>query len=104
VWRDISTLMTKSFLIQIRERSPSQFPRKDTATNTTLESVNYVPSFNDGINPGNQKCGTDDVAIGGNIYRSLINMKNIGVDPTVIEDLATWGKSMWPLGNWDYWK
>jgi len=39
-----------------------------------------------------------------NIYRSLKIMKDMGVSPTAIEGLATWGKSMWPLGNWDYWK
>ena len=100
VWRDITQLMTKAFVAQINERNPSQFPRVDTATNTTLESASYVPTFD----PNHPLCGVNDVSIGGNIYRSLLTMKNIGVDPTVIESLATWGKAMWPLGNWDYWK
>jgi len=100
VWRDIAELMTKSFLLQIRERAPGAFPRKDTASNATVESANYVPTF-DSSRP---QCGVDDASVGGNIYRSLKTMKNIGVSPTVIDDLAAWGKAMWPLGAWDYWK
>jgi hypothetical protein len=100
VWRDIATLMTQAFVDQITERSPGQFPRKDTASNTTVESASYVPAF-DATRP---LCGVDDVAVGGNIYRSLKVMRNIGVDPQVIQSLAGWGKAMWPLGNWDYWK
>jgi len=31
-------------------------------------------------------------------------MKKVGVDPTLMNDLVTWEKSMWPSTNWDYWR
>lgn len=33
-------------------------------------------------------------------YRSLKHMADIGVSPTLLDSLAQWGETMWPLGDW----
>jgi hypothetical protein len=33
----------------------------------------------------------------------MARYESIGVSPTLLDSVATWGESMWPNGNWEQW-
>ncbi|MEZ4700871.1 MAG: dockerin type I domain-containing protein [Rhodothermales bacterium] len=93
--RQISEKLLRSFTVKNLEFPISAWGRGEE--NDQLEPATYKP---EGWN-GNGSMLKDRFNYADNFYRIVPFMYEMGVAPSLIDSLAQWGKSAWPLGDWD---
>ena len=91
----IAEVMLRAFMVKTLEFPVSEWPRGEE--NEQLEPASYTPQPYD----GKGSIFEDRFNYADNFYRLVPEFFDRGVDPALLDSVATWGAEVWPLGDWD---
>lgn len=91
----VAEVMIRSFLKKSMEYSTSEWPRGEQ--HWEMEPANYKPQFSN----DNGDIFEDRFNYADNFYRIVPEFLDRGVAPSLMDSLANWGESLWPLGDWE---
>ena len=91
----IMEVLLRSFMVKNLEFAVEDWPRGEE--HEELEPASYTPQPYD----GKGSIYDDRFNYADNFYRLIPEFLDRGVSPALLDSVATWGESVWPLGDWE---